>query len=365
MFAGRLTAALTEVTHGIRLLDGVPEHDGRRALMADLLTTRSFAFSRQDRHVLAYRTALEAEREARAAGSPAQLATALNSIEEALLAMGRPAGGTYMREALDILEGSDELELEAITKGNLGMLAFYTGDWAEAESVYRSSSTAFRRLGDMTRAALTDTNLAEMLIMQRKYEMARPLLEDAIRVFRATGSSLQDFAETLAARVAVADGDTVAAANLAGKVTGRTRQRGAPSETMLAEVVAAEAAIVLGEPDRALSDLDAAAEASRGEWVLIRPWVEQTRAAALVDLGRRDEAVVRLQSGLTAATEAGLAYEAASLTSDLQALGSFDVATAQDAEKRLRALGVLVDEPTVIERGRRRQASSRAAAESA
>jgi tetratricopeptide (TPR) repeat protein len=340
--AGHPSVALREATRGVRAADAVEDATTRHALLADLLTTRALALTGQGRYSAAHQEALRAEANARQSGSPVAVAVALNCVEETLLAMGRPSGGTYSGEALTLLQGSGNLRLEAITTGDLGMAAFYAGRWDEAAPAYERSGRVFRRIGDVVRAATADANLAEMYVLQNRASEARPLLSGAIQIFRSTGRrDMLDFAEILLARVLLAEGDVAAAHDLASEVSRRMRDVGALTSAIEADVVVAEAATASGAPDTALAVLSHAIDGSRGEWELLRPSVERARAQALAAAGRTEEAASALRRGWAAAREMDMAYEAWSLTLSLAALDDIDTADVADARRGLASLGVI------------------------
>lgn len=340
--AGHPSVALRETTLGMQAARAVDDAVTRHRLVADLLITRALALTGQGRYSAAHKEVLRAEASARQSGSPTTIAVALNTLEETLLAMGRPSGGTYSGEALTLVQGSGDLRLEAITTGDLGMAAFYAGRWDEAAPAYERSGQVFRRIGDLIRAATADANLAEMYVLQNRAPEARPLLEEAIRVFRSTGRlDMLHFAEILMARVLLAEGDVAAAQGLASDVSRRMRDVGALTSAIEADVVVAEAATASGAPTLALAVLDDAIGGSRGEWELLRPSVERARGGALAAVGRTGEAAAALREGRAAAQEMGMAYEAWSLTLSLATVDDIDDAEVLAARVGLSSLGVI------------------------
>ena len=245
----RPSLALAEVTRGLRRTSGISDEAERSRLACELFVTRTLALAAQGRFVEARESALEAEASGRSANSPVTLATALNALEQVLQAMGRSAGGKYFEEALALLEPTGELALKAITTGNLGMSAFYAGDWTKAEHYYRRSIEIDGRTGDFTGAAVSKANLAELYVLQQRFDDAEALLAESLRTLRATGvRQMQDFAEILMARVQLGQGDPEGAIGLAQAVGDRMRADGSPGSAVEADVVVAEALLEQGQP---------------------------------------------------------------------------------------------------------------------
>lgn len=112
---------------------------------------------------------------------------ALMVLDMARAASGESVDGTASQEALAIFEELGELARQARITNNLGMFAFYRGDWDEAASLYEDSRRTFQRIGDEVNASYGANNLAEIWALQGRYTEAEALFRDVRRIWRAAG----------------------------------------------------------------------------------------------------------------------------------------------------------------------------------
>jgi class 3 adenylate cyclase/tetratricopeptide (TPR) repeat protein len=116
------------------------------------------------------------------------LAHGLNVLDSAFVALGQPDRATHGRRALQLFDELGELSQKAGLLNNLGILAYYAGNWDEALESYRDAHDAWEQAGDRWAASFAASNIAEVLSSQGRLEDAEPLLRDVLRVSQAAGT---------------------------------------------------------------------------------------------------------------------------------------------------------------------------------
>ena len=126
---------------------------------------------------------------ATASGEDEALARALRDLDGINYALGRdePRRG---EEAIEIYHRLGQEGHSAGVMNNLGAYEFLDGNWVKAEDWYRRALVSSDKSGDVFFSALTRANIAEVLVGQRKFEEAEPLLDEARRVYEATNSTV-------------------------------------------------------------------------------------------------------------------------------------------------------------------------------
>ena len=278
------------------------------------------------------------------------LARAYGVLDWANFALGRHEP-RRSPEAIEILQRLNKLEASVGMINNLGAIAYLEGNWNEAVDWYREGVQSAERAGDVVWAANIRANMGEVLVSQRRYAEALPLLEEAERTSRASGAWFIPFVKLQLGRAAIATGDW---------------DRGvAELEALLAEHDSAgdsadkpEAAISLGEgllaasrPEEALAMLDAFEAKASKTASQIQPGMTRIRALAIGALGDPTGAAELLEKGLAMAIETGDRYEEALLreailTLEHRAGETPDPANREQLEKLFELLGIM--EPSVI-----------------
>ena len=87
-------------------------------------------------------------------------------------------------------QGSGDLVGEANVLNNLGIEAYFAGDWSAAVEYYSVSRDLRRQAGDVAGEALAANNLAEVLSLQGRYEEATELFGFAQRTWESAGYPL-------------------------------------------------------------------------------------------------------------------------------------------------------------------------------
>ncbi len=97
---------------------------------------------------------------------------------------------TLGERALPLLEEAGDLVGQSSLVNNAGVASYYAGRWNEALELYRRSGELAAKAGDVVNAARAQYNEAEVLADQGRLEEARALLEEALRIWRASSYPL-------------------------------------------------------------------------------------------------------------------------------------------------------------------------------
>lgn len=339
--AGAYRSALRETAIGLSALSG---ETSVRALgcRARLNAERAAIRRWQQRPAEALRLASRAEHDARACGDRETLGRALDLVHWAHRMTGRTDLVAPYAEILAIYEEINDLDGVAQVWNNLGADAFYRGNWREAIDAYRRSAEASRRAGNDVLAAISDTNIAELLINQRRFDEAEPLLVETLRVLRAANHlPAVAFAETELARLYLRRGDLESAVPLLREIHHRSSAAGEALNVLTAGFLLAECAIAAGDAGAGLDQIRVA-EADAGELAeMFGPTIGRIRATALGALGRVEEALRHIDAALDQAREQGLVHDQALL---LDARRTILAGTGRAIDHDEREAGRLFDE---------------------
>jgi tetratricopeptide (TPR) repeat protein len=201
-----------------------------------------------------------------------------------------------------------------VASTNLGTYAFFRGDWDEAVGWYVKSVRTALEAGNETGASEAVINLSEILLNRGELDEAEARLRDAARVLRASQMDWEmAYAEMLLARVLLARGDLDGARTLAdGAVTVFT-DLSTRTSAFEASLVRADVVAHHGEHEEVLALIEAAEVAAKGDDEPMRARACAQKGASLLALGRFDEALPIVETGLALARDQKLPFEEASL----------------------------------------------------
>jgi tetratricopeptide (TPR) repeat protein len=343
----KFAGAIRDLRKGIRLLTqlGTPPAEAKRAGFESDLASLLFSLEKPAKALAQARRAAE---HARAAGEQRALGGALITWDMASLMLEGPGSGDHLREALQIYESLGDLRMMAHTQSDLGVLCAIAGRWPEAVECFDQARLLSNRIGDTIGSAVPAVNLGEMLVKQRRFAEAEPVLKDAIAVFQATHSiEGKNSGEMNLARIMIERGEYREADQLLERVENEYRDADQPLGALEAAAIRAFGRARSGEPAAALALLDSAWNAAGADAQLRLPVVACERIPILISLDRFDEALRDVQRALAAAREQGMPYEEGLLlraSADVaEALGQRDDAAASEAARILRGLGVDFD----------------------
>ena len=86
--------------------------------------------------------------------------------------LGSPERAAFRGLALPLYEELGDLEGPGEGLNNLGVEAYYDGDWARPSTLYERSRALLERIGDVTNVAMTANNIGEILSDQGRLEEA-------------------------------------------------------------------------------------------------------------------------------------------------------------------------------------------------
>jgi tetratricopeptide (TPR) repeat protein len=181
---GRYRQALSCYTRGRRFLTG-PDR-ATRSERAELDLASAGIRSRQGRYKDCWRFATEAAAGAVRARHRSGLAHALYLQHMMSVRLGRPDDDLGAR-ALAIFEELGDLVGQGNALNNLGIAAYYRGNWVEALQHYEASRRARERSGDVVGTATEENNIAEILSDQGDLAAARQTLDSARATWLAAG----------------------------------------------------------------------------------------------------------------------------------------------------------------------------------
>ncbi len=187
---GHLSYALRWYSRASRALTAVHEGDERRLEEAEIALARAGTLHRQGRNRMSANFAGLAAAAAEAGHDPLALARAYNILWVAQTSLGVADAAIWARKALEMYQGSGDLVGEANVLNNLGVEAYFAGDWSAAVEYYTVSRDLRRQAGDVAGEALAANNVAEVLSLQGRYEEASELFGFAQRTWESAGYPL-------------------------------------------------------------------------------------------------------------------------------------------------------------------------------
>jgi len=255
--------------------------------------------------------------------------------------------GTAEREAyrglsLPLYEELGDLSGQASTLNNLGIEAYYAGDWTKARDLYDQSRKLRERIGDVVSVAMTTNNIGEILSDQGSLDEARKLFEEVIASSEQVGQRLlATLARSNVGYVEARAGNLDEAATLLGEAVKSFTELEATSFALETRVRQAEVAALAGNPsdalrlaDEVLADAGDAAEMSA-----LQSSAHRIRGAALALLGDADAAGSALDKSVSIAREGNATLQLA-LALDLLGRVDGDRDAASEAAELLTKLGI-------------------------
>ncbi len=340
---GAYVAALRQVRAAARALADA-DSDGARRWTARLMAFEAIVRQAQERPDEALTVARRAVDAADRSGERFALAQAYGVIDWALIMLGRADEAVHAPLALAIYEELGDLARQAAALNNLGAASYFEGRWDVALTYYERSRHAFLRCGNEAQAAIGSMNSGEILVNQGRLDEAEPLLRDAQRVLRASGSEAAQFAELQLGRLHIQRGDLDEAERLLTHALQDAQGLGQRESALDAAIQISRCHLRRGDAGLALTTLRDAQRTGRAEMVLYAAQVAEVESTILVQLGQLDEAREVCDLGIAEAQRQGLVYELALLVlarADVEALAGHDVdhAAIDGANALLRGLG--------------------------
>ena len=299
--------------------------------------------------------------QAEAAGADDVVGRALHLLDLIDLRAGRGSDEQRVRRALALFERCGDLSRQAGLWNHLGLAAYYRGDWGSALAHYREAQAAHERSGDEWSAAIASANIGEILVDQGRLDEAEPLVTEALRVWRASGTSSDiGFGAALLGRLAGRRGRHADALALLGEAAAAYAAKDERAELTDVELRHAEVMLLRGASRQALDHVDAAQAhlftalrlagrplPSAGDAATWPPLpvcaaMLRLRGCATAQLGRYDDAVRLLDDSVALARRTGSAHELALALSARTWAAGAKTAPDPEAEQLLAQLGVVL-----------------------
>jgi class 3 adenylate cyclase/tetratricopeptide (TPR) repeat protein len=302
----------------------------------------------------------QAVTQAEAVGADDVVGRALHLLDLVDLRAGRGSDEQRVRRALALFERCGDLPRQAGLWNHLGLAAYYRGDWDAAVSHYRAAQTAHERSGDEWSAAIASANIGEILVDQGRLDEAEPLVTEALRVWRASGTSSDiGFGAALLGRLAARRGRYADALALLGEAAHAYAAKDERAELTDVELRRAEVLVLRGAAPQALDHVDRAQarfftalrlagrpvpradDAATWPPLPVSATMLRLRGCASAQLGRYDDAVRLLDDSVALARRSDSAHE---LALSLSARRWVDHSTDDpdpEAQRLLAQLGVV------------------------
>lgn len=347
---GRLSQALSLNARALRRIEGTrkPEAAGLRA---ELRVARAGIRQRQgrwDESIVILRAELAHTTRSR---STATLARAHFLLYTALSERGDSAGIIHARKAIGLFEECGDLYGQSGVYNNLGVEAYYVGNWSEALEHYQRAQELARRIGDVVEAATANVNLGEILLDQGAFGDAEAAFTDALQVFRGARFVFGiAYASSDLGRLRVRMGELESARELFDVASDQFGVMGGHIEALETKGRRAEAFLAEGQPEAAL-DVCATTlrdTASGGDYAMLEAWLERLSGAACFQLSDAEAARTHWRAALRAAEIAGADFERA-LT--LESLALLDGTESTEAAATLARLGIRTTITDLLLRG--------------
>jgi predicted negative regulator of RcsB-dependent stress response len=234
------------------------------------------------------------------------------------------------------------------------MFAYLQGRWREALEFLRRASETEKRTGDNVNVAFSTNNTGELLSDQGKFDEARALFTEALRVWQAAGHRrMVSVAKIFLGRNAARAGQFEEALRLFGEAREGAEHVGAQADLVEIDAKVAECYVFQGDASAALELADKTL-LQEGN-VVWQPLLHRVRGYALMQLCDLTGADTALKESLRAARAVNADYEVALTLRALARLATLQGRPAASLEEEsgsiLERLGVVraIEPPLVPE----------------
>jgi class 3 adenylate cyclase/tetratricopeptide (TPR) repeat protein len=343
---GRYEDAIDWYSRGLRAVGHLPPSLERDRLQNQLEMYWAFARYREGDFQDCIRRCNDVFKRALEIDDQQQLGDAYLLLHLVHTQIGSPERFAFRGLALPIFEELGNLKRQATVLNNLGIDAYYEGDWSKALDVYGRSRALFERIGDVTNVAMAKNNIGEILSDQGKLEEAEALFQEVREAVDATGHrGLSSMARLNLGRAAARGRRFDEASDLLAEARDGFHEIQASSLEQEAHARIAEAAVLSGDHQRALREVELAELVGETEAPpQLQAVLFRIRGYAHLQLQRPDDAAGEFDRSLDAAKRAGALYEIAlSLRAKALARGAEPDAAeaAAESQKLLEALEVV------------------------
>jgi tetratricopeptide (TPR) repeat protein len=338
---GRYPEAIRWYNRGLRAADALADEELRLRYRLDLGMGYAQTRFRQGKFEECIRRCRQLVDEALPAGDTRTLAPAYLMLHIVHTLLGSPDREAFRGLALPLYEELGDLSGQASTLNNLGIEAYYGGDWERSLDLYERSRGLRERIGDVVSVAMANNNIGEILSDQGHLDEALELFESAVESCDQAG---QRWLATVArANIGYAEaraGRLEPAAELLAAAAETFAEIDATSFVLETRVRQAEVAVLAGDPEAALDATDEliADHQEAGGMVALQSSAQRIRAAALLQRGDRDRGREAALQSVEIARSGEAKFQLALALDLLASLGDDDAAS--ESAELLRQLGV-------------------------
>ena len=310
---GSYQEAIDWYSRGLEMAAHLPAGPARDTLELELQRGIALGYFRQGDLSECIARCNDVVKAALATDNQLQLANTYMLLHSAHTELGSPERVAFRGLASPIFEDLGDLQGQAIALNNLGIDYYYEGDWANALYVYELSRGLFERIGDVTSIAMATNNIGEILSDQGKLAEAEELFNEVRDTNDASGNRLLSTVSRLNLGRAAARAGRFAEANeLLSEAAEGFREIHATSFEQEVHARIAEAALLAGDPERALQEAHLAGLASESEQpAVLRALLHRVRGYAYSQLRRPDDAEDEFEASIEAARAGDALYELA------------------------------------------------------
>ena len=341
---GRYSDAIRWYNRGLRAVETIGDERLRMRYRLDLQMGYAQARLRQGVFADCIDRCNEIVAEALEVDDMKSLAGAYLMLHVVKTMLGSPDRASFSGLALPLFEELGDLSGQAGALNNLGIEAYYDGDWPKAADLYERSRALRERIGDVVSAAIATNNIAEIFLDQGRLDEAEAMFQEVLVTCEATGQRFVAAAVRMnLGSVAARAGRLDDARTLLGEAEGIFREVDASGFLHECEVRLAELEVLRGDdPDAALDAAEdvLAQAADAADTAVLRAAAHRVRAAALAQLGDRAGALAAIGESAAAARAGGALHQLA-LALDLEAAIGGDAAAADESRALLEQLGVV------------------------
>ncbi len=340
---GNYSEALRWYGRGLKAAEGLDDATQRTRYRIRFRLAHAQVRFRQGAFRECIRRTKEVVEEALVVNDLESLAPAYSLLHLVHVMLGLPDRAAYRGLALPLYEELGDLSGQASVLNNLGIEAYYVGDWEKALDLYERSRALRERLGDVAYVALQMSNIGEIRSDQGRLDEAEKLFQEVERISDQAGQRLMStVARANLGRAAARAGRLDEAELLLTEAVVGFREIHAASFALETEIRLAELDVLRGDhPEQAIrrthAVLDFADDAA--DMAALHASALRLRAAARLQLGDADGSAADIDASVEVARRADALYEMA-LALDLKAHAAGDADAAAESAALLKALGV-------------------------
>jgi class 3 adenylate cyclase/tetratricopeptide (TPR) repeat protein len=340
---GKYSDAIRWYGRGFKVADRLPDEAARTKARLELNVVYAEARFRQGEFRDCLRRCRAIVAEALPIGDLKSLAPAYLFLHVVNALLGSSERVQFRGLALPLYEELGDLRGQATALNNLGIEAYYEGDWVKALDVYERSRALSERIGDVTSVAMAKNNIGEILSDQGALDEAQRLFAETREACDAAGHrALSTLAHANVGRAAARAGRLDEAEALLNEALEKFRDIHATNFVLEAEARLAEVAALRGNrPEDALERAESVLKHTEdaADMPSLHAMALRLRAAARLQLGDATGAKADLEESVSSARSADALYELA-LALDLTAAAFADEAAATESAALLERLSV-------------------------